>query len=191
MAANLRFRNFACVVYPCSAEPKWLNIIEDSKLQVFISPLHDKDFNDDGKKKDDHYHVLVAYEGKKSVDQVREFFNSFGGVGCEIVGSFRGYARYLCHLDNPEKAKYNTLDVKAFGGLVYSVVIGTMADKNTAIRQMLQFIRANDVTSYSDLVDWSEEYEPSWLDCLMNSGSYFIKEYIKSRTWKLHQKSEV
>ena len=67
MAANMRYRNFACVVYPSSAPPDWFHIIEDSKLQILISPLHNNDFNDDGKKKEDHYHVLVMYEGNQNL----------------------------------------------------------------------------------------------------------------------------
>ena len=200
MSDNERYRNFATEVYLDSAPENWKDIISDLHLPVFISPLHDKDVYDKdipernikkGDPKKPHHHIQFQFEGKKSVKQVREIIEKFNGVGCEILGSARGYARYLCHLDNPEKAQYNTEDVICYGGLVYSAIIGCMVDKNTAIREMLQFIRANDVISYSDLVDWSEEYEPSWLDCLMNSGSYFIKEYIKSRTWKLHQKSEV
>ena len=113
-----RYRNFATVVYPESAPENWLEIIAESKTPVFVSPIHDKDINPNGEPKKTHYHVMSMNEGKKSKEQMIEFFSSFGGVGCEVVNSLRGYARYLCHLDNPEKAQYNPEDVKAFGGAV-------------------------------------------------------------------------
>ena len=37
-----RTRNYACVVYPDSAPENWKEIIAESKVPVFISPLHDQ-----------------------------------------------------------------------------------------------------------------------------------------------------
>ena len=105
---DTRARNYACVVYPDSAPTNWQDILSGHCVPAFISPLHDKDFNVTGEPKKPHYHVVLMFDGKKSVNQVTEIFQSFGGVGCEVVKSIRGYSRYLCHLDNPEKAQYNT-----------------------------------------------------------------------------------
>ena len=186
----LRYRNFACVVYPESAPENWKDIVADSKTPVFISPLHDKDINPNGEPKKPHYHVMAMYDGKKSKQQAEEFFKSFGGVGCETVSSLRGYARYLCHLDNPEKAQYCVSDVLSYAGANYNVTIGTMADKNKVMREMVQYINEVDIDSFYELVCYAEGFKPEWFDCLMNTGTYFIKEYIKSRTWKLHNKEE-
>lgn len=190
MANNMRYRNFACVIYLDSCPENWLQIIEELKLPIFISPYHDKDKNADNTPKKPHYHVMLMCEGKKSQEQIKEIFEQFGGVGCEIVNSARSYARYLCHLDNPDKVRYSTSEVKAFGGLNYNTIIGTMADRNTTIRQMITHININDVISFYELVLYSEKHEPEWFDCLLNSGSFFIKEYIKSRAWRIHQYRE-
>ena len=187
---TLRYRNYACVVYPESAPENWKTIISESKIPVFISPLHDKDINANGEPKKPHYHVMSMYDGKKTEKQAKDFFESFGGVGCEVVKSQRAYARYLCHLDNPEKAQYNITDVLSYGGADYMVIISTMADKNKAIREMVQYINETDIDSFYELVCYAEGFKPEWFDCLMNSGTYFIKEFIKSRTWKLHNKEE-
>ncbi len=104
---DTRTRNFATVVYPESAPEEWQGILAEQFIPAFISPLHDKDLNPTGEEKKAHWHVVVMFEGKKSVEQVTEIFNLIGGVGCDKVHSIRGYARYLCHLDNPDKAKYN------------------------------------------------------------------------------------
>lgn len=185
-----RTRNFATVVYPDSAPENWKEVIADSKIPVFISPLHDKDKNANGEDKKAHYHVMTMYDGPKTEEQAREFFESFGGVGCEIVKSARAYARYLCHLDNPEKAQYDIGDVVAYGGADYHVLVGTMADKAKAIKEMLIWINECDITCYADLMDYASMQRSDWFDCLINSGSYTVKEYIKSRTWKLHHVEE-
>ena len=124
-----RKRNYATLVYPDSAPENWQEILSELKIPVFISPLHDKDVNADGKPKKPHYHVQFIFDGKKSDDQFKEIIAKFGGVGVEDVQSLRGYARYLCHLDNPDKAQYNTSMVKALGGADYFSVILPITEK--------------------------------------------------------------
>lgn len=186
----IRTRNFATVVYLDSAPSNWKDIISESKIPVFISPLHNLDINADNSPKKPHYHVMTMYDGPKTIEQARAFFELFGGVGCEAVNSVRGYARYLCHLDNPEKAQYDIGDVVAFGGADYMNAIGTMADKAKAIREMIAWIVENDCVCFSDLMEYSSINRSDWFDCLINSGAYVIKEYIKSRTWKIHHMEE-
>lgn len=181
-----RTRNYACVVYPESAPENWKTIIAESKIPVYISPLHDKDKNPNGEDKKAHYHILITYDGMKTREQAQEFIDSFNGVGCEVVNSARAYARYLCHLDNPEKAKYSIDDVVCYGGADYITVIGTAADKSKSISEMIDYIETNDVTCFSDLCLYARQNRSDWFDTLINSGAYFVKEYIKSRTWKFH-----
>ena len=54
---------------------------------------------------------MIMYDGKKSIEQAKENFDKIGGVGCEIVNSTRGYARYLCHLDNPDKEQLSLIHI--------------------------------------------------------------------------------
>ncbi len=185
-----RYRNYATVVYPESAPENWKDIIAESKIPVFISPLHDQDTNPNGEHKKPHYHVMIMYEGVKTKDQVTEFINSFGGVGCEVVNSIRGYARYLTHKDNPEKAQYNDEDVISYGGADYRNAIGTAADKAKSIREMIAWIEENDITCFADLLTYASINRSDWFDTLINSGAYVVKEFIKSRTWKLHHEEE-
>lgn len=181
-----RTRNYATVVYPESAPDNWQQIISESKIPVFISPLHDKDKNADNTLKKAHYHVLVNFDSVKTIEQAELFFKSFGGVGCEVVNSNRSYARYLCHLDNPEKIRYSIDDVISYGGADYISTIGTSADKAKSIKEMIIYVEENDITSFSDLVQHAMVNRSDWFDCLINSGAYFIKEYIKSSCWTKH-----
>lgn len=189
--AETRKRNFACVVYPESAPKNWIDILSDYHIPAFISPLHDSDFSANGKEpKKAHFHIMIMFESLKSDDQVKQIFSSIGGVGFEKIQSMRGYARYLCHLDDPNKAQYDPGKVVCFGGANYFELIGTMADKQSCIRDMIDYINENDIDSFYELVNYSRNFRLEWFDCLMNHGSYFIKEYIKSRTWKEHNQHE-
>lgn len=181
-----RVRNYACVVYPESAPDNWLQIISESKVPVLVSPLHDSDVNPTGEPKKPHYHVVVAYEGKKSPEQARAFFETFGGVGCEVVQSLRGYARYLCHLDNPEKTQYSVEDVKAFG-IDYVGTIGLPTDKYKAIGEMIDWVEANDINSFAELMVFARSQKYDWFRVLCDSSTLVMKEYIKSRTWSRSQ----
>lgn len=185
-----RTRNYATIVYLDSCPDNWVYIIENEKVPVFISPLHDNDVNANGDDKKPHYHILVMFDSVKTVEQAKAFFEKFGGVGCEVVNSLRAYARYLCHLDNPEKAQYQIDHVVQFGGADYLSTISCSSDKAKSIREMIVYIEENDICCFADLCMWCSQNKSDWFDCLINSGAYFIKEYIKSRTWKMYHKEE-
>lgn len=185
-----RTRNYATVVYPESAPENWQQLVTDAKIPMFISPLHDRDLNPTGEPKKPHYHVMVMYDNVKTKEQAEIFFKSFGGVGCEVINSIRGYARYLTHADNPEKAQYSIEDVISLGGADYMHAIGTQADKAKSIREMVAWIEENDVICFADLFTYASVNRSDWFDTLINSGAYVIKEFIKSRTWKLHHQEE-
>lgn len=176
-----RTRNYATVVYPESAPPDWLSVAGELKIPCFISPLHDKDLNPTGEPKKPHYHVMIMFEGVKTKEQVAEIFGLIGGVGVEVVQSVRGYARYLCHLDNPDKAQYSVDGVRCFGGADYTDVIGLAIDKYKAIGEMLDFLDANIEMSYYDLLLYARQEHFDWFRILCDSGTYVIKEFIKSR----------
>jgi len=181
--SNRRFRNFASVVYPDSAPDNWQDILSEHFVPAFISPLHDLDTNPDGEVKKSHWHIMLIFDGKKSVDQAQEIFNSISGVGCEVVQSIRGYARYLCHLDNPEKHQYPPEDVRALCGADYSSVIGLVIDKYKAIKEMLDYVKEQNIYSYSDLVDYCSVEHFDWFRVLCDNGTIVVKEYLKSRRW--------
>ena len=182
---DLRVRNYACVVYPDSVKTpeNWVDLLGDEKIPIFISPLHDKDIDPQNQPKKPHYHVMVMFEGNKTVEQVSEIFDKVGGVGLEIVKSKRGYARYLCHLDNPEKAQYDQGKVKCFGGADYPDTIGLAVDRYIAIQQMILFCDESGIVSYSDLLEYCSVERFDWFRILCDSGTIVMKEYLKSKYW--------
>lgn len=182
-----RTRNYATVVYPESAPEDWQVILSESCIPCFISPLHDQDLDPDGELKKPHYHVMLMYDSVKTLEQAQDMFNKIGGVGNEIVQSIRGYARYLCHLDNPEKHQYSPEDVVVYGGADYITTIGLVTDKYKAIGEIIDFCEDNEIYSYADLIVWCRSNRADWFRVLCDNGTYVVKEYLKSRRWSMKE----
>lgn len=177
-----RTRNFATLVYPDSAPPDWLRIAGELQVPMFVSPLHKDDVNElDEAQKKPHWHVIIMFDSVKTKEQAVEVFKQIGGVGCQVVQSLRGSARYLCHLDNPEKAQYSVDDVRCFGGADYPSIIGLAIDKYKAIGEMLDYLDLHTDMAYYELLMYARQERFDWFRILCDSGTYVIKEYIKSR----------
>lgn len=180
-----RTRNFATVTYPESAPSDWQETLNQAHVAALISPLHDQDTNPSGEPKKPHYHVLVMYENVKDFEkQVKPLFDAIGGVGRESINSLRGYARYLCHLDNPEKHQYNPSDVKSFGGADYFEIISLPSDDRKELIELFAYIRRNSIYSISELLDISAIYHPQWFELITTRKAYIVDKYMKSLQWE-------
>jgi hypothetical protein len=179
----IRDRNFATVVYPESAPDDWQERLEMQRIRAFISPLHDQCVNPDGEIKKPHYHVMIMYDSLKTRAQAQTVFDIIGGVGQEKVQSMRGYARYLCHLDNPEKTRYDTLDVKNISGADYIGAIGLAVDKYKTIGEMIRYCEEQHIHSFSSLLVYAEQERQDWFRTLCDNGTMVMTEYLKSLRW--------
>ena len=186
----VRTRNFATVVFQESDGyiENWQEVLAEEKVPAFISPLHDRDVNPTGEVKKAHWHVMIMFDSVKKEEQARAVFEKINGVGCEIVKSTRGYARYLCHLDNAEKFQYSESDVRCLGGADYIGVIGLAIDKYKALQEMMQFCRDYEIYAYSELLEYACVERFDWFRVLCDNGTVVIKEYLKSRSWQYLQK---
>lgn len=180
MKKDNRFRNFVIVFYPDSCPANFIDIINDFHCQAFLSPLHDKDVNADGEFKKPHYHLMLMFEGNKSISQIQDFSDRLSGVLPQEVNSIRSHARYLVHLDNPDKFQYNISDVKSFCGADYSDIINLASDKYKAIFDMIQFCNDNNIVEFCDLVNYACTNNFAWFRVLADNGTMVVKEYLKS-----------
>lgn len=179
-----RVRNWTTEFYPDSAVDGLEEKLAELHVRAFLSPLHDKDINGNGEPKKPHWHLVLMFSSMKSESQVRDLVKPLGAVGLEKVRDIRVMARYLCHLDNPEKARYDTAQVKQFGGADYIAEIGLTSDKYVAVREMMAWVRSNNVWSYCELLDYSADFRDDWFRALNDSSSMVMREYIKSRFWE-------
>lgn len=188
MEKQKRTRNFATVVYPDSEKTpeNWQDILREQIIPAFISPLHDKDMQATGEMKKAHYHVVILFEGVKTIEQAREVFALIGGVGAEPIKSIRAYVRYLCHLDNPEKAQYRIEDVICCSGADYQSMIESPQDKYTMIAEMIDFCEQEDIVSYADLLRYARVNNKAWFITLCDTATMPIVNYLKSKYWTMN-----
>ena len=183
-----RTRNFATVVYPESAPQNWQEIMTENFVPAFISPLHDKDVNPGGEIKKPHYHVIIMFDSVKTNEQAKAVFDTIGGVGLERVNSMRGYARYLCHLDNPEKYQYLPEDVKSLCGADYIGAIGLVTDKYKAIGEIVDFCEEKGIVSFAELLVYARNERQDWFRVLCDNGAVITDKYLKSKAWTEQQR---
>lgn len=182
-----RTRNFATIVYKESAPDNWLEILQEELVPCLVSPYHDKDINPTGEVKKPHWHVLIMFDGVKSMKQAQAIVDKISGVGCRKINSLRGYARYLCHLDNPEKAQYSENDVIQLCGADFQEIIQLQSDKYKIIEEMCNFCEDHDIFSFYELARYSINHNESWKRALFDNSSFFMKEYLKSRQWTFNK----
>ncbi len=184
-----RTRNWATVVYPESAPADWKRILQEVCVPALVSPIHNQDVNSDGEIKKEHYHVMILFDGVKTQEQAQEVFSLIGGVGVESIKSVRAYARYLCHLDNPDKVHYRTDDVLSLSGADYSTLISLASDKYTAVGEMIEFCIQNHIDSYAELLLYAKNNRIDWFHVLCDNGTVTIVQFLKSRYWEIHRYS--
>lgn len=193
MATDKRKRNFAFIVAEESAPENWREVIAEEHVPAFISPLHDSDVNANGTKKFAHWHVMLMFKGKKTVEQVREIAHRVGAVNdyVQVCQDVRGYARYLCHLDNPEKHQYPITGVVALSGADYLSVIGSAADTDSALGEMMDFCIENGCYSFFKLSNYARQNRPDWFRVITSSKTVFLTAWLKSMQWEISQGNSI
>ncbi len=180
-----RSRYFATLVYPETAKENWFSILENHHIPCFII-FHDKDLNSDGSLKKPHFHVLIMFDSLKSEKQVKEIIKSISGVGLEKINSLRSYARYLCHLDNPNKTQYPIEQVISLCGSDYPSIISLEKDKYKILQEIINFINKENIFSYYELCSYSSTFNYEWFK-IIASNTIFLNTYLKSRYWTLKE----
>ena len=179
---SLRTRYYTFVVYPESAPDAWETVLDDRHVSWVRSPLHDKDIDPNGKPKKPHWHVMLAFESTKSLEQANEISSTVNATVCQMVESPRALVRYFAHMDNPDKAQYDKRDIACHGGFDLEDMLKTSNQtKYDVLKEMLAYVVDADIIEYEDLVIYAMYNEPSWFEALADNCTYMVNAFIKSR----------
>lgn len=176
------------MMYQDSFNPNFYNVLVETKEKAFYV-YHSKDILESGELKKPHYHVLVMFENSRSISTAEKIAKECGCANnkIEIIQKTYAYARYLCHLDQPDKYLYKINEVVNLNGADYKeFILSKVSKKNNKIRvikEISDFIRKNSIDFYSDFVDYCCMYNDEWLEFLTTYSGRWIKEYIKSRSF--------
>ena len=186
-SSDNRARIWAAVVYPESAPENWRELLDDQHIEWAESPLHEFDVNEStGEVKKPHWHIILAFEGKKSYEQVLEILEPLNCTIPQRCHSIRGAVRYMAHLDNPEKHQYSPSEIVGHGGFdVAAQLVATAAKRYELIRDMQAWCFQEDCCEFSDLMDYAaREHHDDWYPLLCDSCAYVMTQYLRSRRAK-------
>ncbi len=156
-----------------------------------ISPLHDQDLNADGEVKKPHYHVILLWDGPTTKSNAQAVVDLIRGVGCFAMATLRGASRYLCHLDNPEKHRYNPEDVKQLGGLVYDEIINSASDDLLILYEIFDWIDENVCVSFRQFMIYTRSFRPDWAKVILTRHRENVIAYQRSLQWEISHSNDL
>lgn len=184
-----RTRNWTIVVYADSAPENWREVIADLHVPAFISPYHDKDVTATGEPKKPHWHVVLCFKGKKSIEQIQAISDQLSGVKvlweeC-AVGNLSGMVRYLVHFDDANKAQYSIDDIQTFGGADVLAHFSEASDVDECVGEMMDWLNEQGITSFAALARYARQYRSDWFRVLTSKRTVFVAQYCKSLQWEM------
>lgn len=177
--------NWECVVWYSSLGS--VQQLADFSVKGYLSPLHNLDGGDF------HYHWILCFDREKSYNQVMQMLREdrlakpedyegedvFPINTVKYVRDMTTRARYLCHLDETNKAHYDINQVRCFGGMDYSKYLNYTTDKVEDDLSLFQIIRKYNCTSYSQLVRY----------CAYVSKTYYKSVVGRCGFWSAYLRS--
>lgn len=138
-------------------------ITRKTGLQAFRSPLHDKDTwtEEDEKEnpehvtgslKKPHYHWVILFPNPRAMSSVTGLFKEVGVQYAEAITSVSGLWDYATHKNSPEKAQYDGEPVSYNGFSIADYRTPTKADTRRTIYMLIDYIKRNDITSFTSLL---------------------------------------
>lgn len=192
---------FCCVLWLDSSSYNVDNIIKslaEEHLTFAISPIHNKDVKDDGSPKKEHYHILLSYSSATTLNNIREWFKACGLPESDlhsvrVCASGVGYFRYLTHKDNPEKAQYNSKDIRIFNDYdeIFKKFANAVSDKLDKLVRIFQIVDEFNTISFHNLIQYLMLNERELFKMLTSSSALAIcvKEYQRSLEYDLKKRS--
>lgn len=175
-----KYRYFAFLVYPDSVPSDWVSCLRDTHGMYAISPLHTPE---DGKV---HYHVLYCHGAPTTVDAGVRVADAAGLAANGIVEPCAhpvAYARYLIHLDDPEKQQWaeGKAAITVLNDFPLTLKRQMTADERRGLaRKVIEFVDAHDIKEYADLLDALLVFDDELFDFAF-SHTVALSRYVDSR----------
>lgn len=188
---NLVARQWSFVGYPGDSLPENYAQILDEEYHLCWaeSPVHDADLNADETQKKKHIHFILAFDGNKSFEQIKEITDRLGAPNPQKVKNPVSLIRYFIHYDNPEKFQYREIDIKCHGGYDYGDAFKKGAGQyRVTLKEVLTFCKDNDIHEFCDLLDAVIAMDDDdWFDVITCRNTLAINAYLRSKHHKLKE----
>lgn len=140
---------------------------------IFLKDVYDKDhklIHKAGDKKKPHYHVLFYFPNPRSLDKIKEELK----VDYLEPSSFYSMCRYLCHIDNKNKAQYSVdLITTNMPDRVFTCFNKEINSSLLDSKLLIDYLKSKQYNvSFTQLIDFALKN-----DCLneLKKNSYFYR----------------
>lgn len=188
--ANRCLRYWKFLLYPDSCGGGWVNDVEydglldrleELNVQLFCSPIHNRDLDASGNYKKPHMHVLCYVPGKKSYRQMLELLTGFGVNIVIPVDDHEVDEQYWCHLNcrnKTAKPEYPVEDCVSLNGYTPT---GLLKERHhSALAQLWRLVEDNGIIYFCDLMN---EVMTNWPNLIEDLNRYMglLDKYLLSR----------
>lgn len=176
-------------LYEDSAPENFMDLMRESGMEGFAMK-HDCDTTAAGEIKEVHWHVVVRFSHAVQAKEAKEVLVAFGckEASVQYRDSWTAVARYLCHLDDPNKYQYDPADVVEFGGADYLNAINRTADKYRIVANMQDWVAepmadGERPRSFGELNDYARTNNLEWFMALCDNSAVIMREFCKSKRY--------
>lgn len=186
---NKNADTFIFLMYLDSAKDNWIDFLYSHFDFVSISPLHDKDLNDNGEPKKPHYHVVVKVNHKLKADYFKAYISeNIGGVfppiqSQFIVSDLKQVIRYQAHLDEFDKPKYPITEFKYKGFDLNAYLNDNLDLKNYCSIEILHLLYSNAPLTFMEWVSDIVKLGNDYVTC------FFGRQQTFSNAWRDYEKN--
>lgn len=181
--AGKRARAWVAIGYEESLVEGWLEVLRNMLVECLVSPLHDKDLLPNGEPKKPHWHIVVSFKNPTTYESACEVFNRIGAVVPPErearVRDFTQMARYICHLDQPEKHRYDPMDVISIGSIDYMQLVMNANDEENMLDEIFDAMDQYYLDSYPKVIRFAKENHPEWRTLIYRKYTRQVSEYAK------------
>lgn len=183
-------RAFAFLIYPESWQT-WESDLKALHMPIVVSPLHDRDVWTEadeeqspehvaGTPKKPHRHAIISWGNSTTIKAVLNVLEPYGVQYVDPVGSYSAYCRYLLHLDDPEKAQYDSLDVVCISGGIPDFERKLTRSEMLAQRdEIMELCVDNCIVEYAILCGYCKDHRPDWREEVY-TNTVFWRGYLSS-----------
>lgn len=191
---NAPYKAFGFIIYPESATPNFVELLnENFDGSWALSPLHDKDLNEDGSPKKPHFHAIIVFDKKQRPAAVKKLLKLINQNEKTITYTnnerVKGAYEYFTH-SNPKdshKYQYDKSEIQHFKGFDIRDFVSKKELKaldEQLITEIENFIREQGVTEYADLIIYAMDNQPQWRELLRRKYTKHITTFITSQREK-------
>lgn len=150
-----RVRTIGIVLWP--QDEKHLLALDYIKhnFENYIYILHDRDIDENGKPKKEHYHVILRFNNQRNISTIAKKLG-IGENNFYEIKSFTGQLRYLIHYDDDEKYQYDVSDVKGTLFMIskFKQSLKSLQDETSEVSLIYEFIENSQIDDLHILLDY-------------------------------------